>query len=91
MSKMKILLLTIDVWNDSTNGNNCYTNWFENFDAEFANIYLGPGVPDNNICTKYFQVSDKMMVRSFGVQKLGEYLRWMCLLKSRVSILLHKQ
>ncbi len=36
MSKMKILLLTIDVWNDSTNGNNCYTNWFENFDAEFA-------------------------------------------------------
>ena len=44
MSKMKILLLTIDVWNDSTNGNNCYTNWFENFDAEFANIYLGPGV-----------------------------------------------
>ena len=71
MSKMKILLLTIDVWNDSTNGNNCYTNWFENFDAEFANIYLGPGVPDNNICTKYFQVSDKMMVRSFWGPKAG--------------------
>lgn len=68
---MKILLLTIDVWNDSTNGNNCYTNWFENFDAEFANIYLGPGIPENNICTKYFQVSDKMMLHSFCGVRAG--------------------
>lgn len=68
---MRILLLTIDVWNDSTNANNCYTNWFEGFDAEFANIYLGPGVPENDICTKYFQVSDKMMARSFFGAKAG--------------------
>ncbi len=69
---MKILLLTIDVWNDSTNGNNCYTNWFENYDAEFANIYLGPGVPENNICTKYFQISDKMMACSFWGKRAGK-------------------
>ena len=69
---MKILLLTIDVWNDSTNGNNIYTNWFEGFDAEFANIYLAPGIPENNICKKYFQVSDKMMIRSFFGAKAGQ-------------------
>lgn len=68
---MRILLLTIDVWNDSTNGNNCYTNWFEGFDAEFANIYLGSGIPENNICRKYFQVTDKMMARSFFGKRAG--------------------
>lgn len=69
---MKILLIIGDVWNDSTNGNNIYTNWFEGYDAEFANIYLSPGVPENNICTKYFQVSDKMMARSFFGAKAGQ-------------------
>ena len=34
--KMKILLVTGDVWNDSTNGNNIYTNWFKDYDAEFV-------------------------------------------------------
>lgn len=68
---MRILLLTGDVWNDTTNGNNIYTNWFDNFDAEFANIYLSPGIPENNICTRYFQVTDKMMALSFFSKRAG--------------------
>lgn len=68
---MRILIITLDVWNDSTNGNNCYTNWFKGYDAEFANLYLGPGVPENDICTKYFQVTDKMMARSILGSKAG--------------------
>lgn len=61
---MKILLLTDEVWNDDLHGNNILTNWFEGIDAEFANIYCSPGHPLNNSCEKYFQITDKMMLRS---------------------------
>lgn len=76
--KMKILLVTGDVWNDSTNGNNIYTNWFKDYDAEFANIYLSPGVPENTICSKYFQVTDKMMARSLLFQRAGQSFEQEC-------------
>lgn len=75
---MRILLVTGDVWNDSTNGNNIYTNWFEGYDAEFANIYLSPGVPENKICSKYFQVTDKMMARSVLFKRAGQSFEQEC-------------
>ncbi len=73
---MRVLLVTEDCWNDGTNGNNIYTNWFEGFDAEFATIYCGPGVPDNTICTTYFQVTDKMMISSLYSKKAGHFFEW---------------
>jgi hypothetical protein len=70
---MKILLITDEVWNDKIHGNNILTNWFEGFDAEFANIYCSPGYPQNNCCKKYFQITDKMMFRSLiSRQKAGK-------------------
>ncbi|MBP1754982.1 MAG: hypothetical protein H6Q59_1380, partial [Firmicutes bacterium] len=61
---MRILLLTDDLWNDKFHTNNVMTNWFEGFPAEFANIYLAPGIPDNKCCRKYYQITDKMMFMS---------------------------
>lgn len=61
---MKILLLTDEVWNDKVHPNNGLTNWFEGFSAEFAHIYLDSGIPDNQCCSKYYQITDKMMLRS---------------------------
>lgn len=61
---MRILLITDEVWNDETHGNNVLSNWFEGFNAEFANIYCSPGQPLNNCCKKYFQITDSMMVKS---------------------------
>jgi len=70
---MKILLITDEVWNDKIHGNNVLTNWFEGFDAEFANIYCSPGYPQNNCCKRYFQITDKMMFRSLITkQKAGK-------------------
>lgn len=69
---MKILLLSGDVWNDSSNGNNIYSNWFDGYNAEFANIYLAPGLPENKCCIHYFQVTDKMMLRSLFGPKAGK-------------------
>ena len=61
---MKILLITSEEWNDAVYGNNVLTNWFEGFDAEFAQIYCSPGLPYNHICERYFQITDVQMVRS---------------------------
>ena len=66
---MKILLLTDEVWSDKIYANNVLTNWFDGFDAEFANIYLASGVPDNKCCKKYFQFTDKMMFKSIFTQE----------------------
>lgn len=72
---MRILVVGIDCWNDSTNGNNVYSNWFTGFDAEFANIYLGPGIPENECCEKYFQITDKMMAQSLYSKRAGKCFR----------------
>lgn len=61
---MRILLITDEEWNDAVYGNNVLTNWFEGFDAEFAQIYCSPGLPYNQICDRYFQITDAQMVRS---------------------------
>lgn len=61
---MKILLITSEEWNDVVYGNNILTNWFADFDAEFAQIYCSPGLPNNSICNLFFQITDSQMLKS---------------------------
>lgn len=61
---MNILIIADEVWNDEIHGNNVLTNWFDGFDANFSEIYCSPGKPLNNICVNYFQITDKMMLKS---------------------------
>ena len=61
---MRILLITSEEWNDYVYGNGVLTNWFTGFDAEFAQIYTSPGLPINNVCERYFQITDSQMVKS---------------------------
>ena len=61
---MKILLITAEEWNDYVYGNGVLTNWFTGFDAEFAQIYTSPGLPNNKVCIKYFQIDERQMVKS---------------------------
>lgn len=61
---MKVLLITDEEWNDVVFGNNVLTNWFDGFDAEFAQIYCSPGLPYNEICERCFRITDAQMVRS---------------------------
>ena len=74
--KIRILIVSTDLWNDVSNGNNIQSNWFDEFDAEFANIYTVPGLPNNKICTRYFQVTDAMMAKSFLGKKAGRAFTW---------------
>lgn len=74
--KMRILVLSTDLWDDISNGNNIQSNWFNGFNAEIANIYLVPGKPNNQICTRYFQVTDAMMAKSFFGRRAGHAFIW---------------
>lgn len=68
--KLKVLLLMDEVWNDSVYGNNNMTNWFSGFlGAEFASVCCSEGTPQNSCCTKYFQITDKMMFKSLFSKK----------------------
>lgn len=69
---MRILLITDEVWNDHVYGNNVLQNWFEGMkDVEFAQICCTPGRPSNTMCTKYFQLTDSMMLKSLYGRKAG--------------------
>ena len=73
---MKILLITSEKWNDFVYCNGVLTNWFEGFPAEFAQIYVSPGQPNNHICRKYFQITDAQMLRSIvGGPKAGKEIQ----------------
>lgn len=52
-------------------GNNVLSNWFNGFEAEFAEIYCSPGTPKNQCCENYFQVTDFMMVKSLVGRRAG--------------------
>lgn len=71
---MRILLLTSEVWNDELYPNNNMSNWFTRFkEVEIANVYSSPGTPLNNCCKKYFQFTEKMMLKSiFSKYKAGK-------------------
>lgn len=79
---MNILVIKNAEWNDVTFANNLLTNWFEEVDANFANVYCGPGLPLNNICEKYFQITDGQLLKSlFLIGRAGK----------PISILKHKE
>lgn len=69
---MRILLITDEIWNDRVFGNNVLQNWFEGMpNVEIAQICATPGRPFNTVCTRYFQLTDSMMLRSFFGPKAG--------------------
>lgn len=69
---MKILVVGVGPWNDIQYGNNVMTNWFEGYNAEFANIYVHTGTPCNSLCEKYLQITDAMMMHSILGEKAGK-------------------
>lgn len=66
---MKVLILSLETWKDGTNGGNVLSNIFSNTGMEFAQIYCSPGNPENSLCTRYYQITDSMVIRSFVKHK----------------------
>lgn len=70
---MRILLITDEIWNDRVFGNNVLQNWFEGMSGvEIAQVCATSGKPLNTMCTRYFQLTDTMMIRSlYGGPRAG--------------------
>lgn len=60
---MKILVLSKECWRNDQNGGNVLSNMFEGVNAEFAQVYCSSGTPSNNICKRYYQITDTEVVR----------------------------
>lgn len=62
---MKILVLSNTPWNNNNSFGNSFSSIFEGMDdIEIANIYCQNGNPDNSVVTKYFQITEKMLIRN---------------------------
>lgn len=72
---MKILVISRTAWKQNNSFGNTYNNIFGKMNnIEIANIYLADGIPDkdNPNVVKYYQVSEKQMIKSFMKKKAQE-------------------
>lgn len=65
MSVLRILILSNTPWNNSNSFGNSFSNIFSGIDnIEIANIYCRYGEPDNCIVKKYFQITEKSLIKN---------------------------
>ena len=72
---MRILVVSINAWDDTNSLGNTVSNFFGGWkDAEFLSLYFRGSAPSNSVCKKYFKISEKMMLKSiFSPKSCGEY------------------
>lgn len=62
---MKILVITRSAWDDSNSIGNTMTNFFSGYNKnDIANLYFRSAMPNNNVCKKYYSISDKDIFKS---------------------------
>jgi len=66
---MKILIISLELWADYSNGGNVFSNIFSGVNATFAQVYCSQGIPHNSLCYQYLQGTDKSFVKSSLLHK----------------------
>lgn len=62
---MKILVLSNTPWANDNSFGNSFSNIFDGIpDLQFANIYCRYGRPDNQFAMRYFQITEKSLLRN---------------------------
>lgn len=70
MKKTKVLVVGINPWIDNT-GINTLINFFSEWGTEsLALIYTRDSLPDTKVCNKFFQISEKKLIRSIINRKV---------------------
>lgn len=69
--KIKILIISNTPWDDNNSFGNSFSNIFGgNPNYEIANIYCQPGSPNTKVASRFFQISEKDIVKKLlGKQK----------------------
>lgn len=61
---MRILVLTVPSWNSKV-GANSFATLLENYGSEnVASIFIRDEIPDSNICSRYFCISESKIIKS---------------------------
>lgn len=71
-NKLRVLLLVAEPWRTDDGGGNTINNFFKGMDAEFAQIYCSAKLPQNDVCDRYYQITDEMVVKAFLKRKAVE-------------------
>ena len=69
---MKILVYTRSPWDDRNAVGNTYSNWFDGDcweKDEFYNFYMRTALPNNNVCSNYYCVTIKDLVKHFFMKE----------------------
>lgn len=66
MSLLRILIVSNTAWNNSNSFGNSFSNIFEGIeDIEIANIFCRQEEPDNTVVSRYFQITEKKLIKNF--------------------------
>lgn len=76
--KLNVLLLVAESWRCDDSGGNSMDNFFRGMKGvEFAHVYCSDSMPENTVCTRYFQLPEHEALYSFfSRKKVGCELRW---------------
>lgn len=68
-NKLKILIISNTPWDDNNSFGNSFSNIFGGNYYEIANIYCQPGLPNTKVCTKFFQITEKNLIKNLFLNK----------------------
>lgn len=69
--KIRVLVITYPFWREDDNLGNSYSNIFKGMDdkIEFAHVYCKDNMPQNQLCHKYFHISEHDLIKSVVTRK----------------------
>lgn len=75
---MKILVISRNAWDDTNAIGNTISNFFGKVEGlEFANIYFRSARPNNQVCKRYYRVTEGEIVKKwFSPKKIGNQFEW---------------
>jgi len=69
-NKLRVLLLVAEAWRGDDSGGNTLDNFFKGMQGvEFAQVYCSDKLPENSVCTKYFQIPQSVVLKNFWTHK----------------------
>ena len=66
----KILVFTVNAWNSLVGDNTWSTLLIQHKSEDIANIYIRDEIPDNDICSRYFCISENRVIKSILKRKI---------------------
>lgn len=74
--KIKLMIVTINSWRDENSIGNTFSNWLAGMtDIDISNVFMREENPNNNVCSNYFRITEKMLIKNFfHPKRIGQRL-----------------